>query len=196
MSQSSSFEKACQANRTASAAVLTEGRYLMSTLNTAGYGIVLMGDKLSGAEKASTVIAIPFGAGADNTTGTCRVWIGTYDGPTRDGPAPECQLAYYGSLAFTLSTAVGVSTAGPILSTERMADTAVWTLATTATTPKGVGEVMEGAFGAPASRVYSTGDNVPAMLIIPVLPICDFVLFEPYTGGSATSVNMLVAKGS
>jgi len=194
MAQSSSFVRACTPNRTASAAVLTEGRYLVSSLS--GYGLVPLGDKQSGTDKATSVIAIPFGIGSDNTTGVCRVWIGTYDEVTRDGSAPECQLAYYGSLAFTLSTAVGVSGGVGILSTERIADTLVWTLSTTATTPKGVGEVMEGAFGAPASRVYSNADNVPAMLVIPVLPPCDFIVFEPYTGGSATSVNMYVSKGS
>jgi hypothetical protein len=197
MSQSSSFVRACTANRTKNAAALTEGRYLYSTLTAAGYGIVALGDKMSGAEKATAVAAIPFGTGADNTTGLMRVWMGTYDQATREKPAAEreVQLALFGSCTFTLSAAVGVTGGVGITSSERMADTLVWTLASDATSPKGIGSLIETTFRSPGAAAYSPASDVPALLSIPVLGLADILVFEPYVG-TATNVNVLVAIGS
>lgn len=124
----------------------------------------------------NTVLLKFFGVGADNTTGSCRVY-GLR--PVRDAgnvvtSYTHVLLAQY---AFTLSADVGVS-GGVVTNSERYADT--------------------------IARSSTTGiENVADQLLSPTGDVSGHVLLdckghsllfvEPITGGSATSVNALFA---
>lgn len=122
----------------------------------------------------NTVLLKFFGVGADNTTGSCRVY-GLR--PVRDAGSvvtsyTHVLLAQY---AFTLSADVGVS-GGVVTNSERYADTITRTT--------GIENV--------ADQLLSPTGDVSGHVLLDCKGH-SLLFVEPITGGSATSVNALIA---
>lgn len=141
-----------------------------------------------------------FGAGADNATGTYRLWSvwGGYN-TSAQTPNPlvanlsDIDLCSVGAGALTLSTAVGpTGDTGLVLSSERLADTVTYTTSTTATTPPGPQTVFESAYGLGTSGVYSPVANVPGCLVIPDFGSGCLGFVLEFALGTATGLNALV----
>lgn len=183
-------------NRTTSAAAITAGRYTWATLATllsTTEAIVqslriAMGPNGDGVRRRGVEVQI-IGTGANNVTGTCRVWQLKWGKSSTDNPPViEFELAYLGSIAATLSAAVGASDSAVVKTTERIADTLVWTQGTASTSPKGIADVLDSIYQATAAAAYSPANDTPGRMFLPECGNGD-ILLEPYTGGSATDIN-------
>lgn len=131
----------------------------------------------------------PYGAGSDNQTFDFRVWLVRRPTGTTGSIA---ELALYGAGSATLSAAVGSAT--DLLGTsERFVDTCTWTPATTATTPKGIGSLVEANNGLGTSYVYSPANDTPAILSIPDLDGAPEVLID-FDMTGATAANFLIEQ--
>ena len=115
-----------------------------------------------------------FGVGADNTTGSCRVY-----GLKKCRDVTNNLTSYTHVLlcdvAFTLSARTGVAS-GVVAASERYADTITRTT--------GIENVSD--------QILSPTGDVPAHLLVDAKG-CRWLKVEPITGGSATSVNALWA---
>lgn len=177
----------------------TQGKYL-STNSTASAFTYTAGGRTTLASGSVTTIKlpdgargvrlVPYGEGSDNTTFDYRVWLVRRPAGATGGVA---EIEYYGGGTATLSTAVGSST-DLVGSSERFADTLTWTVGTTATTPKGIGALIEASNGLGTSFVYSPADNTPASLTIPDCGGAIEVLID-FDMTGATSGNFLVETG-
>lgn len=169
--------KMLSTNSTASAFTYTAGG--RATLGTSVTTI-----KMNAGSRGLRLVA--FGEGSDNTTFDYRVWVVRRP---RGSTGGTCEIAYFGGGTATLSTSVGSST-DIVTSSERFADTLTWTVSTTATTPKGIGALVEASNGLGTSWVYSPADNTPAVLSIPDLDGAIEVLID-FDMTGATSGNFL-----
>lgn len=185
-------------NSTQTAFELTAGRSASSPASSTTAherDIVALGDGFRGAR-----IQV-FGAGSDNQTINGRVWLvrrgmasdGSFN-PGATSPKGDYELEFYGSFVATLSAALGGQASGaPVLSTERIADTIVWTLGSTSTSPKGVGTLIESNNGLGTSYAYSPADDTPAKLSIPDMDGAYGFVIE-FDLGTATSANAVVER--
>lgn len=198
MLQSSLQTRLLTTSRTAGGALITAKRWTWTTLATALSSTeaeakalhVALGQPINGGKRQRGVELSFFGSGADNATMTCRVWqLKWGNSLAANPPVAEFELAYLGSVAATLSTLVGASTSAVVSSTERIADTLVWTPGTASSTPKGISDAIESVYQSTASVVYNPADNTPARLFIPECGNGDIIL-EPYIG-SATGANVV-----
>jgi len=175
-------------NSAGAAFALTAGRKLWSTLSAAA---TIFSLEAIGSARISF-----FGAGNDNGTFSARVW-GVTKGSNASGGLSDCRIEYLGQAASTLSVAVGAAASGVlVLNSERLADTLVWTVSTTATTPKGPMAVIETAYNEGASAAYSPADDTPAHLHLPSLGRFDGLILEFGPLTNATGVNALIHPGA
>lgn len=145
-------------------------------------------------KRARGVMIQFFGVGADNATGTCRVWLISQGGAGSTPDSNSLRRAYFGEAAFTLSTLTGVSGSVVAGTDVKFADTIVWTLSSDATSIKGPGSAIEAAFGSPGSRAYSPGSNADyAVLFLPDLGNAEGIVLE-MDKGTATSVNATITR--
>jgi len=166
-----------------------EKKYL--TINSAGAAFALTaGRKLwSTLSAAATIFSL-------EAIGSARVW-GVTKGSNASGGLSDCRIEYLGLAASTLSVAVGAAASGVlVLNSERLADTLVWTVSTTATTPKGPMAVIETAYNEGASAAYSPADDTPAHLHLPSLGRFDGLILEFGPLTNATGVNALIHPGA
>ncbi len=194
---SENMSRFASTSKTTGAFALTAGRYKRSVLEAAGYTFFSLGQGRTGgaSRRYNGARLTPFGEGADNSTFDFRVFTYFVEKPTTDSSIEDeyVNVQYFGGGTATLSTAVGAGSS--LLSgSERVADTATWTLGSSSTTPKGVGESVETARGqGRASAAWSPADNTEAYVDVPEFGgaaglIIDFDL----TG--ATAANMLVER--
>ncbi len=115
------------------------------------------------------------GAGSNNQTANYRLWLCRFGvSRTAESPNPDFTQCLDASFVpyiadtstITLGSATGVS-GGVYSASELIADTITATLATTATTPPGIGSTLETAFSLGNLTVYSPADDKAARLIIP-----------------------------
>ena len=177
-SLSSGQRRGLAANSTQAAFTLTAGRK----------AVTLSSGKLTFSDGTNTHTVIPFGryrgvklgfggVGADNATANYRVWLVSLGMPSISSiqnadftTAIDVDVVPYitDTSTATLSTAVGVTGDGGLyLSSERIVDTLTATLASTATTPDGIGSDMETAYQLGLATGYNPAANVPAKLLIP-----------------------------
>lgn len=179
------------ANLTADAGfTFTSGRKLNSS-----YSGVLTPFPLNGAQG----VQIRFGAAAasNNDAFTARIFVGYSSQGVIAGntASPDTAWQFYGSAAVTLSSVVVGVANGIVGTTDLLADTIVWTLGTTATTPVGIGQAIETAYASPGSVAFSPADNATcAVLFIPHLGWADYLMIDmdPTTG--ATKAFALISR--
>ena len=178
-----------------SAAAITAGFYTTDTLDDAVVGqdgtlaLEWLGTGRDG-KKARGVRLLFFATSANNTTGSCRVWV-VHKGKSAETPADFLEVQYLGSAALTMGTTTGISTTSMVTSSERFADTIVWTVSNAGTSPSGPGADLEAAFGSSGSRAYSPADNTIAALYLPDVGNADALVFE-FINTNTTGLNALV----
>lgn len=147
-----------------------------------------------GGKKSRGVIITFMGVGADNATGSCRVWL-VYQGGSLSTPdTNSIRRTFFGQADFTLSTQTGVASSILGDTSTRWADTITWQLSTTGTSIVGPGSALETAFGSPGSAAFSpTGNADIAFLSIPDTCNADGLVLE-MDKGTATSVNATITK--
>lgn len=183
------------ANITASAYVLTAGRYTPTSLGVAlsTAKVIALGKPEAGERQRGLEITF-FGTGADDSTIAARLWQVVRGVPSLSGSesANDKELMLVGTFAATLSTAVGAGASGlPILSSERIADTITFTGATGSTSPKGISDKIAAGYGGGLSvDVYSPADNTPGRAWVYDLANGDALL--ELIKVSATDANALV----
>ena len=178
-------------NVVATSAVLTAKRYTSATLVSALAGalaaIVPMGPAKQGTRLRGVEISF-MGVGVDNDAGGFTIHQVKRGRVGEENP-DDFELVPIYTGTFTLSTLMGAgSCAG---TTERIADTITLAACTAATTPKGIGDVIESLYGPAAAVVYSPANNTPARLFIPDVGNGD-ILIELYRTAPTTSVNAVV----
>ena len=127
-----------------------------------------------------------FGEGADNSTFDYRLWMVMPTIAFEDSPTDFC-LEYFGGGTATLSTMVGASASTMITSSERVADTLTFTLATTATTPAGPATVFEATYILGDSDKYTGVANKTAYLVMPNFPASRLIVEFDLTGATAAN---------
>lgn len=172
---------------TATAFALAAGRKLASDIA----GKVFPMRRSNGSLRARGYQIQIVGTGADNSTGSFRLWRVNY------GPSGyDAELTLQASCTFTLSAAVGLGTDSAknlVLASERYADTLAYTVATAATTPKGIGDLIVTATGAAAAQVFSPTNDTPALIIVPDAGDCDAILPEVILGSAWGSANAIMS---
>lgn len=196
MQPSSGQRRGLATNSTQDSFTLTAGRYAISWSSgiaqisdgTNTHNILLM-------EKYRGVVLGFGGAGSNNNLADFRLWIVKFGfSRSEEVPDPDMNSAIDCDVAalladtsrITLGTGTGVS-GGVYTASELIADTLSVTLATTATTPKGIGESLENAYALGDMTVYSPADNTPAKLIIP--HVRGHGLIVEFNKDTATSMN-------
>lgn len=160
----------------------------------AGNGVVHWMGSPSSGKRARGVMIQFFGVGADNATGTCRVWLVYQGGKGSSVDTNSLRRAYLGEADFTLSTLTGVDDSIIAETDVLFADTIVWELSSDATTIKGPGAAIEAAFGSPGSAAYSPGGNADyAVLFLPDLGNAEGIVLE-MDKGTCTSVNATITR--
>lgn len=197
MPESSNQNRLLPTSTTTGASALTAGFYTKASLEAALANskllIIPMGSAGDGPKRRGLELCYFASAGNNNKQATSAIWrvLRSFN-PAGDQNDPWVyQLGLIGTVAITISLATGVAN-GPIGATELIADTLTWTLATDATTPKGIGDAVERVYGAPSSEAWPSGGSpagdLPARLLLSDVGGGD-VLVEMYTsgGGSASS---------
>ena len=182
-------------SKTTGAFALTAGRALKSTLD-AGYTLFPLGTirRAGGDDRFAGVRLTMFGAGSDNQTFDYRVFVGFIENPTDPLEAQVVSVFYLGGGSATLSAAVGVSGSTLLAATERVADTLTWTLGSSSTTPKGIGETIEAARGqGRASAAWSPANDSEAFVDIPELGSAAYLILD-FDMTGATSGNALISE--
>jgi hypothetical protein len=172
-------------NSAVGAFALAAGRALFTSLPN----FIGMGTQKS---RLRSLEILPFGTGNDNTTFAYRVWrVKFSDGATLGGSGRPVavHLDLLGSGVATLSAASLATNDELATSPERLADTLTWAIATSSTTPKGLGDTLETVHGVDAAA-YSPADDTPARLVIPDCFDADGIVFETDLTG-ATGANAL-----
>ena len=166
---------------------LTAGQVTLSTAaaNAGNSTIQWLGSPYGG-NKARGMQIFFAGTASDNATCTFRIWTLRQMGK---GSVSQDEMIreYWGSAAVTmggLTTSIGTV----VPSTDRFADTIVWTLATDATSPTGPAKAIETAFGSAGTAAYSPANDTLAVLYIPDFGNADAVVIEA-DKGTCTSVN-------
>jgi len=117
------------------------------------------------------------GVGTNNQTANFRLYVVRFGvARTAELPNPDftacldAQIVPYIADTSTITLGSGTGVTGGVYSaSELIADTITATLATTATTPPGIGSTLETARALGTMQVYSPGDDKAARLIIPDL---------------------------
>lgn len=168
----------------------TNGRKLNSSESA-----ILQPFPLSGAQG----VHIKFGGtSANNATFSARIFLGhsSCQGPSGIG-GPDKDWEYFGLVACTLSSSVAGVANGIVRDTEYMADTLVFTLSSTSTSPVGIGQTIETAYASPGALAYSPADDATAgCLVIPHLGWADFLMidFDPTGGTPAATCFAMIAR--
>lgn len=167
---------------------------LSGIAENAGGGIVHWMGSPSSGKRARGVMLQFFGVGADNATGTCRVWLVYHGGKGSSVDTNSLRRAFFGEADFTLSTLTGVDDSIIAETDVKFADTITWELSSDATTIKGPGSAIEAAFGSAGSAAYSPGGNADyAVLFIPDLGNAEGIILE-MDKGTCTSVNATITR--
>jgi len=183
-------------NSTQDSFTLTAGRYAI----TWSGGIAQISDgtnthKIMLMEKYRGVVLGFGGVGANNALADFRLWAVKFGFSTSEfvpdpdmNNAIDCEvLALLADTSrITFGSGTGVSS-GVYTATELIADTLSVTLATTATTPPGIGETLENAYGLGDATVYSPANNTPAKLVIPHVRAHGLIV--EFNKDTATSMN-------
>lgn len=136
------------------------------------------------------------GTGKENDAINFRIW-----GVDRVFASRSGVLSFIGSGVATLGDINGFETDGDIiLKDDLLADTIVWTIGTSSTSPKGVGDLIGDSTASLYSMgnigAYSPTDDTPAMLLIPHFPFSElWVDFDMSTGDPAAG-NALFIRNS
>lgn len=164
-----------------------------AALASNGYTLVPVGQLGGARSRYRGLNAIFFGTDQANETGSARLWwlkhIRNPSGKLQNDDTLIMHL--FGSVAITLGAETGIADGQIVDDNYLFADTLVWTLATTSTSPKGIGGVIEAAVESPGAAVYSPANDGVAELAIPDLGNPDFILWEFNRGGSAARLNAL-----
>lgn len=115
-------------------------------------------------------VEIGFLASAASQTVSYRLYQvkrGIYDTKTDGTGTADYELHLLGYGTFTSGTVAGVAAAAVIGTAEYWADTITWTLATSGTSPVGIGASVVSAYSAATPLVWSPGSNVPGRLFVP-----------------------------
>lgn len=182
-------------SKTSTAFALAAGRALKSTLESS-YTLLPLGTvrKQSGDDRFAGVRLTMFGAGSDNQTFDYRVFVGFVENPSDPVEAQVVSVFYVGGGSATLSAAVGVSGSTLLSASERVADTLTWTLGSSSTTPKGIGETIETTRGqGRASAAWSPANDSEAFVDIPELGGAAYLILD-FDMTGATSGNALVEE--
>ena len=159
---------------------LAHGYYVSNTATNAAYHVPY---HISDARGFRLTF---FGTGADNATFDYRIWAVIGDRVVLDTPT-DFMLEYFGGGTATLSTLMGASATSLITSSERIADTLTFTLATSITTPKGPATVWESYYNLGDTINYSPTANNAASLIIPNFTAGSMIVEFDLTGATAAN---------
>lgn len=138
------------------------------------------------------------GAGADNDTASYKIWAVT---PTygvdnnfinRNITGYHIGVFGYGAIALSTAKTMGNVAGAAAL---RIADTVTFTLATSATTPIGIGGIIEAAYGSPGTQIISPADNInPGLVIVPHMGWVNAMVLEFDLTGTSTAAFGMVAR--
>lgn len=189
---STDFRKALAANSDQAGSQHDPGVVLRSVLEADGLEIHSLGGR--GAARARGLRIIFFGTGDANDAMGFKLWIARDMAPRGPNQSPtSLMLELYGYGTATLGTQTGLNDDTEVTSVELFADTIAWTVAGSATATKGVGDMIETAYGA-LSSAYSPADNTVASLCVPDLGNAGYWILEFDRGGDANlRMNALVA---
>ena len=182
-------------SKTSASFTLAAGRALKSTLD-ASYTLFPLGTvrRQGGDSRFAGLRLTMFGAGSDNQTFDYRVFVGFIENPDDPVEAQVVSVFYLGGGSATLSAAVGVSGSSLLATSERVADTLTWTLGSSSTTPKGIGETIEASRGqGRASAAWSPANDSEAFVDIPELGGAAYLILD-FDMTGATSGNALVEE--
>ena len=164
-------------NSTATAFTAAEGRVASANITRSSGALILNADATQrviqlGHYRGARIQF--FGAGTNDTTANYRIWTahagfsGGESSLLNETHLTDLELRCFvaDTSTVTLSTATGVAS-GLLVVADVMCDTITMTLATTATTPRGPGTVVETAYQLGNATAYSPANNVRGELVIP-----------------------------
>lgn len=125
----------------------------------------------------------PFGVGNANTTYDMDIYGVDLAASDESQTPTDFEVVYWGSIACTLGAMTGGGAATLVTTSQKYADTVVFTTGASAT--------FEPAYGLGTSTAYSPADDTMGRLIIPNFPFPAFLL--DVILGTATSANALYA---
>ena len=134
-----------------------------------------------------------FSTGANNSTGNARIYRVTYASPSRyTDSATVASFDLLGTIAYTVGTLAPLT--GDAATAGTYADTFAYTAATNATTPKGIGDLVDSVYANSISPVaYSPANDTIAMLFLPDFANGDlFIDFDTAAGLTTGAVVSLI----
>lgn len=201
ISTSSGQRRGLSANSTQASFTLTAGRYAISRTTVGGVATITDGTNVHQIVPMDIFrgMRVGFGGvGANNDTADYRLYAVNFGlllgkrNPIADlSDAADCDVVPYLTGSITLGTKTGITgDLGLYLSTEKIADTVTATLASTATTPKGIGSDSETARQLGTTGAYSEANNAGgAKVLIPDFGGNQAFLIEFDLTGTTTSMN-------
>lgn len=127
-----------------------------------------------------------FGSATQNLTADYKLWVWQ----SQDGsviPGSYGLFIPFGSGTITLGNTAGPAATGVITTSDLIADTLTWTLSTSSTTIRGLGDTIETAYSSGGATAYSPANDEVAVLIIPDLGGVDAWLLEFDRTGANTA---------
>jgi len=173
------------------------GRELYLSTNSSATGFTVTAGAKSAAQVDQASLTLPIaavglgrgwkfqfcGVGSDNDAFSARLWGVDFTQAYEGGviSPTDYTLTLWGTAAVVLGTGLGV---GIPSSSNRMADTVVWTAATACTN-------AEAAYGLGTTTAYSPADNTIGALLVPNLPFHGLLWdFDQTTGTPSMNVVM------